>query len=135
MPAAQSSTSLNAQPVLYKLFPAKTLQPAAGGCTASHSQPAAGAAAAAAAATAAALLWKDMQMGGTTLAMDRMHEGMVHRPSPAISPDAAAGTCIAQRRSRHTMAVGRQQRRLLHTCVVDPSTLRSRADSHKLASL
>ena len=55
-------------------------------------QPAAGAAA----ASAAALLWKDMQMGGTTLAMDRMHEGMTHRPSPAISPDAAAGTCTTQ---------------------------------------
>ena len=35
-------------------------------------------------------------MGGTTLAMDRMHEGMTHRPSPAISPDAAAGTCTKQ---------------------------------------
>ena len=61
-----------------------------------HAQPAG---ATAAAATAAALLWKDMQMGGTTLAMERMHEGMVHRPSPAISPDAAAGTCAARRHS------------------------------------
>lgn len=54
-----------------------------------HAQPYGGGAAAA----AAALLWKDMQMGGSTLQMDRMLEGMVHRPSPAISPEAAAGTC------------------------------------------
>ena len=54
-----------------------------------HAQPYAGGEAAA----AAALLWKDMQIGGSTLQMDRMLEGMVHRPSPAISPEAAAGTC------------------------------------------
>lgn len=34
----------------------------------------------------------DMQIGGLTLVMDRMEEGTVQMPSPAISPEAAAGT-------------------------------------------
>ena len=35
---------------------------------------------------------KDMQMGAATFVMARMAAGMDHMPSPAISPDAAAGT-------------------------------------------
>ena len=82
-----------------------------------HPQPAG---AAAAAATAAALLWKDMQMGGTTFAMERMHEGMVHRPSPAINPDAAAGTCAAQLHSPpgRVTCLACSRRHRLRTCLL-----------------
>ena len=47
------------------------------------------------AAAAAALAMTERHSGGWTLTMDRMQEGMVHRPSPAIRPEAAAGTCSA----------------------------------------
>jgi hypothetical protein len=44
---------------------------------------------------------KDMQRGGLSLTRDRMAEGMLHKPSPAIRPDAAAGTYTPAAQVKH----------------------------------